>query len=167
MHTYSPSHGFKRSRHSCPRRVNAGNKNTPSIHHPPRRNVTPSMVGLKMVTYEKVSPKMAIPRNIAGDVEKEAIQIFSSADALSHRYLNSSVGGYHEDDYQLNTGGRLLHFDVQVCSRWPDLTSVSRRQSCTVYADGSGRTACRHTVQIQSGAVFSAGLWNHCSQYAR
>ena len=29
------------------RRVNAGNKNTPSTHHPRRRNVTTLMVGLK------------------------------------------------------------------------------------------------------------------------
>ena len=32
---------------SCPRRVNAVNKNTPSMHHPRRRNVTTLMVGLK------------------------------------------------------------------------------------------------------------------------
>ena len=31
----------------CPRRVNAGNKSTPSTHHPRRRNVTTLMVGLK------------------------------------------------------------------------------------------------------------------------
>ena len=28
-----PSHGLKRSWHACPRRVNAGNKNAPSMHH--------------------------------------------------------------------------------------------------------------------------------------
>ena len=38
--------GLKRSKHSCPRRVNAGNKSTPSTHHPRRRNVTTSMIGL-------------------------------------------------------------------------------------------------------------------------
>ena len=38
MHTCIPSR---------PRRVNAGNKNTPSMHHPRRQNVTTSMVGLK------------------------------------------------------------------------------------------------------------------------
>ena len=31
----------------CPRRVNASNKNTSSMHHPRRRNVTTSVVGLK------------------------------------------------------------------------------------------------------------------------
>ena len=41
------SHGLKRSWCSCPRWVNAGNKNTPSTHHPWRRNVTTLMVGLK------------------------------------------------------------------------------------------------------------------------
>ena len=33
--------------HLCPRRVNAGNKNTPSTHPPQRRNVTALMVGLR------------------------------------------------------------------------------------------------------------------------
>ena len=47
MHTCISSHGLKRSWRSCPRRVNAGNKNTRSTHHPRRRNVTTLMVGLK------------------------------------------------------------------------------------------------------------------------
>ena len=45
MHTCISSHGLKRSWRSCPRRVNAGNKNTPSTHHP--RRWTTLMVGLK------------------------------------------------------------------------------------------------------------------------
>ena len=48
MHTCIPLHGLNRSRHSCPRRVNAGNKNTPNMHYPRRWNVTTSMVGLKL-----------------------------------------------------------------------------------------------------------------------
>ena len=40
MHTCVPSHRLKRSWHSCPRWVNASNKNTPSMHHPQRWNVT-------------------------------------------------------------------------------------------------------------------------------
>ena len=35
-----PSHGLNRSRRSCPRRVNSGNRNAPSMHHSRRRNVT-------------------------------------------------------------------------------------------------------------------------------
>ena len=42
-----PSHGLKRSLGSCSRRVNAGSKNTPSMHHSRRRNVTSSMIGLQ------------------------------------------------------------------------------------------------------------------------
>ena len=38
---------IKRFWHSCPRRVNASNKNTTSIQHPWRWNVTTSVVGLK------------------------------------------------------------------------------------------------------------------------
>ena len=41
-----PLHRLKRLGHSCPRWVNAGNKNTPSTCHPRRWNVTTSMVGL-------------------------------------------------------------------------------------------------------------------------
>ena len=47
VHTCISSHGLKRSWHSCPRRVNAGNKNTPSTRHPWRQNVTTLMVGSK------------------------------------------------------------------------------------------------------------------------
>ena len=52
VHTCIPSHRLKRSSHSCPRRVNVGNKNTPSMHHPRRQNVTNSMVGLKRQTNQ-------------------------------------------------------------------------------------------------------------------
>ena len=47
MHTCTPSHGLERSERPCLRRVNAGNKNTPCMHHPRRRNVTTSLAGLK------------------------------------------------------------------------------------------------------------------------
>ena len=42
-----PLHRLQRSWHSCPRRVNVGNKNKPSMHHPQRWNVTALMIGLK------------------------------------------------------------------------------------------------------------------------
>ena len=67
MHACIPSHGLKRSWHSCPRPVNDGNKITPSMHHPQRRNVTTSMVGLKTVTYAKIPSKMVNPRDLAGE----------------------------------------------------------------------------------------------------
>ena len=49
---------------TCPRWVNAGNKNTPSMHHPQRRNVTTSIVGFKTRShnYAKVSPKNGEPQ---------------------------------------------------------------------------------------------------------
>ena len=53
---------------TCARRMHADNKNTPSMHHPRRRNVTTSLAGLKKtVTYAKISPKMVNPRDIAGE----------------------------------------------------------------------------------------------------
>ena len=47
MHTCILLQGLKRSWHSCLRWVNAGNKDTPSMHHPQRQNVTTCMVGLE------------------------------------------------------------------------------------------------------------------------
>ena len=73
MCTCIPSHGLKKSLHSCPRGMNAGNKNTPSVLHPRRRNVTTSMVGFKTVTCAKMSPKMVNPRDSAGDAEEEVL----------------------------------------------------------------------------------------------
>ena len=71
MHTCISSHGLKRSWRSCPRRVNAGNKNTPSTHHPQRRNVTTLMVGLKKRSHtQKSHPKVVNPRDIAGERKK-------------------------------------------------------------------------------------------------
>ena len=70
MHTCIPSHGLKRSWHSCPRRVNAGNKSTPSMHHPWRRNVTNSM-DYKTVTYAKISPKIVKPKDLDLGTQKK------------------------------------------------------------------------------------------------
>ena len=64
-----PLHRLKTSWHSCPRQVNAGNKNTPS-HHPRRRNMTTSVVRLKY-TVAKISPKMVIPRDITRNAEEK------------------------------------------------------------------------------------------------
>ena len=72
MHTCISSHGLKRSWRSCPRRVNASNKNTPSTHHPRRRNVTTLMVGLKKRSHmQKSHPKVVNPRDIAGERKKK------------------------------------------------------------------------------------------------
>ena len=56
--------------HTCiPRRVNAGNINTPSLHHPRRRNVTTSMVGLKKRSHTQIShPKLCSPETLSQPV---------------------------------------------------------------------------------------------------
>ena len=57
-HICIPWHRLKRSWRSCPRRVNAGNKNTPSMHHPRRRNVATSIAGLINLSHtQKSHPK--------------------------------------------------------------------------------------------------------------
>ena len=67
MYTWIPWHGLKRSWRSCPRRVNAGNKNTPSLH----QNVTTSMVGLKSGHIRKNLTQNGEPRDVAGNAEEE------------------------------------------------------------------------------------------------
>ena len=57
MYICIPSHGLKRSWHSCPRRMNAATESTPSMHHSQRRNVTTSMVGLKKKEKKKKKKK--------------------------------------------------------------------------------------------------------------
>ena len=52
--------------------MNAGNKNTPSTHHPRRRNVTTLMVGLKKRSHtQKSHPKVVNPTDIAGEPPKK------------------------------------------------------------------------------------------------
>ena len=70
MHTCISSHGLKRSWHSCPRRVNAGNKNTPSTHHPQRRNTLNGWIK-KRPHKQKSHPKVVNPRDIAGERKKK------------------------------------------------------------------------------------------------
>ena len=72
MHTCISWHGLKRSWRSCPRRVNAGNKNTPSTHHPRRRNVTTLMVGLKKRSHtQKFHPKSGEPQRYSWGTQKK------------------------------------------------------------------------------------------------
>ena len=83
MHTCISSHGLKRSWRSCPRRVNAGNKNTPSTHHPRRRNVTTLMVGLKKRSHTRKShPKLVNLRDIAGERRRRRPVVTSDWRAL-------------------------------------------------------------------------------------
>ena len=52
--------------------MNAGNKNTPSTHHPRRRNVTTLMVGLKNGHIRKnLTQNVVNPRDIAGERKKK------------------------------------------------------------------------------------------------
>ena len=77
MHTCISSHGLKRSWRSCPRWLNAGNKYTPSMHHPRRRNVTTWMVGLKKNGHirKNLTQKMVNPRDIAGERRKKRKEV--------------------------------------------------------------------------------------------
>ena len=56
----------------------AGNKNTPSMLHPRRQNVTTSIGRLKKLSHLQKSQNMVNP--IAGNTEEEGIRILGSAD---------------------------------------------------------------------------------------
>ena len=56
---------------ACPRRVNAGNKNTPSTHHPRRRNVTTLMVGLKNGHISKNLTQSGEPQRYSWGTQKK------------------------------------------------------------------------------------------------
>ena len=47
---------------------------TPSMHHPRRRNMATSVVGLKKKnSHAKISLKMMNPRDIAGNAEEDTV----------------------------------------------------------------------------------------------
>ena len=75
--------------------MNAGNKSTPSTHHPRRRNVTTLMVGLKKRSHtQKSHPKVVNPRDIAGERKKKKkiyIYIYSRDIPFWSRTLDLSV----------------------------------------------------------------------------
>ena len=86
VHTCIQSQGLKRPWHSCPRWVNAGNKNTPSIHHPRKRNVTTSMVGLK-----KTPPKRLHTQNLTQNGEPQSCSWERKRRRRSSKYLGQTI----------------------------------------------------------------------------
>ena len=89
MHTCIPSYGHKRSGHSCPRRLNAGNKNTPSMHHPRSRNVTTSMVGLNNGHIRKNLTQNGEPQRL--ELQKENSVVLLLSGLLLLKYFLSCV----------------------------------------------------------------------------
>ena len=66
MHSITQTLKILTFMHSCLRRMNAGNKDIPSMHHPQRWNVTTSMVGLKNGHMHK-----NLTQNGEGNAEKK------------------------------------------------------------------------------------------------
>ena len=85
------------------------NKNTPSMHHPWRWNVTTSMVGLKTVTYAYISPKMVNPRDIAGECRRRRRRRKPSIKtSQSNKPALTSKFFCNQDNYFLNFLPMLL-----------------------------------------------------------
>ena len=101
---------------SRPRRVNAKNKNTPSMHRPWRRNVTTSVVGLKTVTYIKISPKMVNPRDSAGEFRRKRIFLSNFSTRFFHTAMDISlIDPYHCIPFSLDIW--CFHFVANLRSR--------------------------------------------------
>ena len=63
--------------------MNAGNKNTPSMHHPRRWNVTTSMVGLRNGHICKILTKNGEPRGIAEEHRRRRMLIVKNEFSIS------------------------------------------------------------------------------------
>ena len=102
MHTCISSHGLKRSWCLCPRRVNAGTKNTPSTHHPRRRNVTTLMVGLKNGHIRKnLTQKWWTPEIYLGNTKKKP-------HTLKKKLQVSDANNIYEDEREVGKFFRYI-----------------------------------------------------------
>ena len=142
MHTCIPSHGLKKSWYSCPSQVNAGNKNTPNMHHPWRWNVTTSVVWFKkMVTYTKISPKTVNPRDIAEEGRRRR-----------RPWPSFKVTGVQESNNYC-TNGPIHRVDQQVC------LSQSKRRS---WHSWCGPTLVYHILKSATIALTLVWSWEPC-----
>ena len=86
-------------------------KNTPSTHHPRRRNVTTLMVGLKTVTYAKISPKSGEPQRYSwGTPKKKKKDSFSFAFLLFLVVHQQLYAGQYRGSFKEDTGGRTQRY---------------------------------------------------------
>ena len=116
-------HGLKRSWHSCPRQVNASNKNTPSMHHPQRRNVTTSMVGLRNVHIHKNLTEIVNHRDTAGKHRRRRSR------------KTNCLGNWHSDGYAAKC--------LALCSQYLDWFT-----GCQYAATGWG-SMCETSFSVQ------------------
>ena len=82
-------HELKQSRRSCPRRVNASSKTTPSMYHPRRRNVTTSMVGLRNGHIHKNLAKIGKPLRYSLERRRRSpktVQLQKQTGSMNHRF---------------------------------------------------------------------------------
>ena len=102
MHTSIPSQGLKRCWHWCPRRVNTGNKNTPSMHHPRRRNVTTSMVGLESGHIRKNLTENGAPQRYSWE----------------RRRIRGNSVWWHTTEFQFLTPVLIILTSISVTGLW-------------------------------------------------
>ena len=134
-------------------------KNTPSTHHPRRRNVTTLMVGLKKKRshMQKSHPKVVNPRDIAGErkkqTNKQKLSLQSHTLCMYTDTQDPSLWSTLQPTIHRRSGHRST---LMVCHgryqgwRWRGLHPIWSRQ---VYTGGSAMDTTRDGgVYIQYGA---------------
>ena len=95
------------------------------MYHPRRRTVTTSIVGLKAVTYAKISPKMMNPRDIVEEHRRRRNYVTCTVSGLQYlSFLSFSLMGLLPNQQHIG----------QACC-WRGLRS--RRPACILLTDGS------------------------------
>ena len=129
MHTCIASHGLKRSSRSCPRRVNASKKNTPSTHHPRRRNVTTLNGCIKKNGHiRKISPKNGEPQRYSWETNKQTKKK-PVRHSTSHRSTQPSDTAHHINLPNCQTAHHINNNNNRIQSTQPsDSTSHQSTQ---------------------------------------
>ena len=116
MHTCISSHGLKRSWRSCPRRVNAGNKNTPSQHAPSTKTECDYLNDWvkKRSHTQKSHPKVVNPGDIAEERKnKGKKRIHSTEISMIQKKKHKKNKGQRRDI--ITTGLESCQKKTQAC----------------------------------------------------
>ena len=150
MHTCISWHGLKRSWRSYPRQVNAGNKNTPSMHHLRRWNVTTSVVGLRNGHIRKnlTSPKMVNPRHVGGEHRRTRRMLLLVGCLMSQQHASVSQGRICSDNFT------CCHTEIEVADQTFYLT-----QSQYTDTGPTSPSADPITPGTWQGSHWSANFW--------
>ena len=172
MHTCIPWYGLKRSWHSCPTLVNAGDKNTPSMHHSRRWNVTTSMVGMK---------NGYICKNLTqnGEPQRYSLVTQKKKKKKKTKLKSHSVSWWMESINRWRRGGNLSTWrkpSTTSFRKWPIMQPLTETQTHTLvlvisillglhlsgFYGFSSILSNLHKPPCEEVCLFSKTLWKDC-----